>query len=137
MGIITIDLRKRQLIYEQIVDSVKEQIGRGILKEDDYMPSVRTLAAELGINPNTIQKAYAELERQGIIQSVPGKGSIVVAPAERVLDMKKENMSAKVRLVAKEAADTGIGFAEFCEIAKPVFDEIKNEAEGKQDDRYK
>ena len=70
MGLITIDYRDRKLIYEQLVDNVKLLVLRGDLKKNDFLPSVRSLAKELGINPNTIQKAYAELERQGIIASI-------------------------------------------------------------------
>lgn len=121
MGMITIDLRKRQLIYEQIVENVKEQIGRGVMQENDYMPSVRSLANELGINPNTIQKAYAELERQGVIQSVPGKGSIVVASAGTVKDMQKERAAQKIRQTAAEAAAAGFAYEQFCLEAKAVF----------------
>ena len=60
MSLITIDYRDRKLIYEQLIDNIKELILRGDLKKDDFLPSVRSLAKELGINPNTIQKAYAE-----------------------------------------------------------------------------
>ena len=104
MGVITIDLRKRQLIYEQIVENVKEQIGRGVILENDYMPSVRALANDLGINPNTIQKAYAELERQGVIQSVPGKGSLVIMSADDILGRKRESVAVKIREAAVSAA---------------------------------
>ena len=77
MGLITIDYRDRKLIYEQLVDNVKELILRGDLKRDDFLPSVRSLAKELGINPNTIQKAYQELERQGVVTSAQGRGVFV------------------------------------------------------------
>lgn len=121
MSIITIDLRKRQLIYEQIVESVKLQIGSGTLRENDYMPSVRALANELGINPNTIQKAYGELERQGIIQSVPGKGSIVVVDADDITGMQKDRMAERIRATAKEAMAAGVDFEQFCKEAGAVF----------------
>lgn len=122
MGIITIDLRKRQLIYEQIVENVKEQIGRGVICENDYMPSVRSLANELGINPNTIQKAYAELERQGIIRSVTGRGSIVVVGSEDIRGMNRERISEMVREMAREAMKSGMDLETFCGVAKEVFD---------------
>lgn len=121
MGVISIDLRKRQLIYEQIVESVKEQIGRGVLLENSYMPSVRALANELGINPNTIQKAYTELERQGVIQSVSGRGSIIVANADTVRGMRHEQINAAIRKVAADAADAGIGYEDFCREAGTAF----------------
>lgn len=121
MGVISIDLRKRQLIYEQIVESVKEQIGRGVLLENSYMPSVRALANELGINPNTIQKAYTELERQGVIQSVSGRGSIIVANAETVRGMRHEQITAAIHKVAAEAAEAGFDYENFCREAGAAF----------------
>jgi len=85
------------------------------------MPSVRTLAGELGINPNTIQKAYAELERQEIIKSVAGKGSIIVASAETVTDMNKEKLLAVVETCARDAAAAGVSYEEFMLAARKVF----------------
>ena len=69
-----LDVRSRKPIYEQLVDKLKELIMNEILKPDEQLPSVRTLAQELTINPNTIQKAYRELEAQGFIYSLKGKG---------------------------------------------------------------
>jgi len=74
---IQVDPRDRRPIYEQLIASVRDLVLRGVLAPDEQMPSVRALAAELAINPNTIQKAYAELERQGVIYSSPGRGSFV------------------------------------------------------------
>ena len=64
------------------MDGFREQIRSGILQEGDQLPSVRELAAQLAINPNTIQRAYRELEAQQLIATVPGKGCFVCAPAE-------------------------------------------------------
>ena len=74
---IHLDYRDARPIYSQICDGIREQILTGILCPGDRMPSVRELAAELTINPNTIQRAYRELEIQGWIASVPGKGSFI------------------------------------------------------------
>ncbi|CRK82318.1 GntR family transcriptional regulator [Neobacillus massiliamazoniensis] len=70
-------MRSRKPIYEQLVDKMKELIMHEVLKPDEQLPSVRTLATQLTINPNTIQKAYRELEIQGFIYSIKGKGSFV------------------------------------------------------------
>ncbi|MDO4482191.1 MAG: GntR family transcriptional regulator [Bacillota bacterium] len=77
-----IDLKSRKAIYEQVVDNFKEMIITGVLKPDEKVPSVRDMAKELTINPNTIQKAYRELENRGYFYSVSGLGSFVAAPAD-------------------------------------------------------
>lgn len=74
---IHLDYRDSRPIYSQIVDGFREQIITGVLQTGDKLPSVRELASELTINPNTIQRAYRELEIQGWIASVPGKGSYI------------------------------------------------------------
>ena len=90
-----LDLRSRAPIYEQLVDKIKELIINNVLKPDEQLPTVRVLASELTINPNTIQKAYRELEYRGYVYSVPGKGNFVRATvpdnnAARLLTLKKE-----------------------------------------------
>lgn len=90
-----LDMRSRKPIYEQLVDKLKELIINEVLKPDEQLPSVRTLAHQLTINPNTIQKAYRELEAQGFIYSVKGKGSFVSPnnqkkDGEKILLVKKE-----------------------------------------------
>lgn len=72
-----LDLRSRAPVYEQLVEKIKDLIIHNVLKPDQQLPAVRVLARELTINPNTIQKAYRELEHRGYIYSVPGKGSFV------------------------------------------------------------
>ena len=74
-----LDYRDVRPIYAQIIDSFKEQITAGILKTGDKLPSVRELASELAINPNTIQRSYRALEADGWIVTVPGKGCFVSA----------------------------------------------------------
>ena len=66
MGVITVDTRDRKPIYEQLTENIRRLVLQGVLQPHEQLPSVRALAVELAINPNTIQKAYAELERQGI-----------------------------------------------------------------------
>ena len=76
-----LDYRDARPIYTQITDNFRNQILTGILQQGDKLPSVRELAASLSINPNTIQRAYRELETEGWIASVPGKGSYVCGKA--------------------------------------------------------
>ena len=73
----TLDYRDARPIYTQICDGIREQIFTGVLREGDKLPSVRELAMELAINPNTIQRSYRTLEEEGWIASVAGKGSFV------------------------------------------------------------
>lgn len=74
-----IDLKSRKPIYEQIIDNYKQLITCGALKADDKVPSVREMAKVLTVNPNTIQKAYRELENQGYIYTVIGQGSFIAS----------------------------------------------------------
>ncbi len=72
-----LDLKSRVPIYEQLKNRTLELIMAGVLEQDSQLPSVRSLARDLGVNPNTIQKAYQDMEKEGIIYSVAGKGSFV------------------------------------------------------------
>lgn len=83
---VTLDYRDARPIYTQIFDGLRDQIVAGILQPEDRLPSVRELAAQLTINPNTIQRAYRQLEAEGWILTVSGKGCFVcgdAAPRER------------------------------------------------------
>ena len=79
---ILIDYSERRPIYEQVAEKIAELIIRGVLPPESQLPSVRSLAMDLSINPNTIQRAYQELERKGYTYSVPGKGSFVSQKTE-------------------------------------------------------
>lgn len=85
-SLITIDSRSSKPIYEQIIEKVKENIIKGILKPGDKLPSVRELASILTINPNTISKAYNELERMNAIEVVRGKGTFVAENFQPIMD---------------------------------------------------
>ena len=73
----TLDYKSRKPLYDQLSESVERMAACGVLSEGSRLPSVRALAEELAINPNTVQKAYRMLEQNGIIQTVPGKGSFL------------------------------------------------------------
>jgi len=117
MGLITVDLRSRKQLWEQLVDNVKNLILMGELSPDEKMPSVRSLARELGINPNTIQKAYAELERQGVIITLPGRGSVVTSKTDALLEKQKEKLIDALSVIANQASEIGIMKSEFLEMA--------------------
>lgn len=84
-----IDLKSRKSIYEQVMDNMKELILTGVLDAEARLPSVRELASSLTVNPNTVQKAYRELERQGYIYTATGLGSFVAPPERRRRDEQK------------------------------------------------
>ena len=101
-------------IYEQIVEKFKMQIFKGILREGDQMPSVRTLAVELSTNPNTVQKAYAELERQGFIYTVKGRGNFVRGDTLLVENKKNELVKQIIELFT-QAQEIGLSLDELVE----------------------
>lgn len=72
-----LDYRDSRPIYVQIMDALRQQIASGVLRQEEKLPSVRELAVSLSINPNTIQRAYRQLEMEGWIATVPGKGCFV------------------------------------------------------------
>lgn len=74
---IQIDMKSRTPIYEQLINRIKLLMAQDVLQAGDQLPSVRVLAGELTVNPNTIQKAYRALESEGYVYSLPGKGSFV------------------------------------------------------------
>ena len=112
-----IDVMSRVPVYEQIVNQVEEQILIGLLNSGDKMPSVRNLAVELSINPNTIQRAYAELERQGYIYTVKGKGNFV-SDSSHLLTRYREEIFAELKSICKTAFDVGITEEEIIRIIK-------------------
>ena len=72
---IVLDYRDSRPLYQQVKDSLRRMMLTGLLEPDEKLPSVRSLATQLAINPNTIQRAYESLEAEGYVCSVPGKGS--------------------------------------------------------------
>lgn len=72
-----INLKSGRAVYQQLVDQLKTAVASGAVRDGDPLPSIRPLAEELRVNRNTVAKAYAELERQGAIETVPGKGCFV------------------------------------------------------------
>ena len=100
---IAIDYTSRQPITAQIRDQMVRLITSGALKPGDWLPSVRQLATDLSINPNTIQKAYSEMELRGIIVSVKGRGSFVAEDPSSALNALREKLKATLA----EAAHSG------------------------------
>lgn len=102
---IWIDGRSPLPIYEQIVRRVEEGILLGLLEKDEKLPSVRALAGDLAINPNTIQKAYSLLEQDGIIYSRQGRGSFVALTGEALRAKKLPVLQDSFRQVVEKLRD--------------------------------
>ena len=109
---ILIDYKDRRPLYEQIVEKLSDLMVRGVLVQDSQLPSVRSLATELSINPNTIQRAYAELERQGYIYSVKGRGSFV-AENHQIRAKKQVEIWRELALLVEDARNAGITMEAF------------------------
>ena len=104
---IHLDYRDTRPIYAQIADGFRDQITSGVLPMGEKLPSVRELAAELSINPNTIQRSYRQLEAEGWIATVPGKGCFVCND-ERLAEEEKKRLLAAFDEAAAGLAAFGI-----------------------------
>lgn len=120
---ITLDITGRTTIYEQICKCVCADISLGTLKKDDKLPGARSLAKELGLNPNTVAKAYARLEHDGIIYSVPGKGCFVAEQKGHAETALTRGFEEKTR----EALAAGVPQQTLIDIVKSVGSELMNE----------
>ncbi|HZH59060.1 MAG TPA: GntR family transcriptional regulator [Metabacillus sp.] len=103
-----LDVRSRKPIYEQLVDKIKELIIHRILKPDEQLPSVRVLSSQLTVNPNTIQRAYRELENQGYVYSIKGKGNFVAAIEQMTSDQKLMDLKEDIKKLIAEAIYLGL-----------------------------
>lgn len=120
-----IDLQSRTPIYEQLYKRVVELTVKKQLRPNDKLPSVRELAKELGVNPNTVSKAFQNLERDGIIYSLAGRGSFI---SDKNGDIIKQNAADSFKTAAKEAMTAGLSSDEMTDIVNKVFQDrgIKN-----------
>lgn len=98
---ININFRDSRPIYEQVKTTLRKLIVSGAMSPDEKLPSVRELASQLVINPNTMQRAYRELEQEGYITSIPGKGSYANLSAQVDEGRKKELLTAMDEIVAE------------------------------------
>ena len=99
---IQIDLKDSKPIYEQIKEKIKGLIISGILKPDDKIPSVRELAQTLTINPNTIQKAYRDLESESVIYTVKGKGNFISPMDQKTVINREAQLLFEIQKCAEE-----------------------------------
>ena len=115
-----IKLDPNMSIHEQICGEITRLISLGILAPDEKLPAVRETAKALGVNPNTVQKAYAALEKSGLIYSLPAKGSYVSSGGKAVEAIKSEAASALAAVMEKAAA-AGLSRAEAEEIINDIW----------------
>lgn len=116
-----VDVMSRVPVYEQIIKQVEEQVLTGILKEGDKLPSVRSLSVKLSINPNTIQKAYTELDRRQLIITVPGKGSFISEKAIEVVGANSREKMTELNKIIRELALAGVPKEEIINNIEEVF----------------
>lgn len=138
-----IDQKSRVPLYQQLKRQVLSLAAVGILKENEQMPSVRKLASDLGINPNTVQKAYSELELEGLIYTLPGRGSFL-ADAEAHIEHLDTVFTRKIQQVIEEALRVGYEKSELKDLFLKILEEAeeaplravnKPSSEGKKDNK--
>lgn len=119
---ISLNYRDSRPIYEQIEDGLRKLIVTGALGADEKLPSVRALAAQLAINPNTIQRAYNELEAEGYIYSVVGKGSFVSGTADADA-ARRASLTGDLRKLMGELRYLGVTAEEAMTLIKEVYEQ--------------
>lgn len=118
-----LDVMSRIPVYEQIIAQYEEFVLRRILKPGDKLPSVRSLSGELSINPNTIQKAYLELDRRGLTCSVPGKGIYVSDSAYENITAERRGQLREISRAAAELKLAGVSLDEVLEAVQNVWNQ--------------
>lgn len=126
---ITIDLRDKRPIYLQVIEGIEDLTIKGVLKPEEQLPSVRSLAMELSINPNTIQRAYLELEKRGTIYSIKGKGSFISENNQALAAVKKEELFTSLGDIVNEAKLLNISKDEFIGKIVAIYDKDKEGAD--------
>lgn len=104
---IQVNYRDPKPIFEQVKDGFKRLIVQGVMEQDEKLPSVRELASSLAINPNTIQRSYRELEQEGFVYTVKGRGCFVAGVPE-ANEEKKQELLKKLREISSELSFLGM-----------------------------
>ena len=113
-----INYRDGRPIYEQVVDEIEHMVVHGVLEPDSQLPSVRQMAAELSINPNTIQRAYSELESRGVIYPVKEKGNFVSPNAGALGERRLRDLQVQITELVRTARELGVSDAQLMEWMK-------------------
>ena len=114
-------------IYQQILDFIKRGAASGAIQDGDELPSRRVLSALLGINPNTVQKAFRLLEDEGLIESRAGSGSVMTLSPERTAQIRAELLEDDIRGITGALKRTGIGREEALQLIACYWDEEDRE----------
>lgn len=122
---ISVDKQSRVPIYEQIIDCIERDILNGEITTDELIPSVRALSVELLINPNTIQKAYTELERNGITYSVPGVGRYISKDAITIIKNRMKNSEKLLVQAIENLKMAGVTLDEIIEKVRIIYGGMK------------
>ncbi len=131
---IDIDPRSSTPIYEQIIIKIKELILKGIIEPGEKLPSVRELSAMLTTNPNTVSKAYAELERQKIIETVRGRGTFVAFQYEpKIQEDRLIIIKEEFKKIILETKYMGITRKQLFSMMNEFYDELENKGDGGED----
>ncbi len=123
---ILLDYRDKRPIYEQVQEKLERLITSGALEADVKMPSVRSLAIELSVNPNTVQRAYTQLEQEGYIYTVSGKGSFV-APAAEWQESKQRQILEEWCELTVRVMETGITKERLMQQMEDIYKEADND----------
>lgn len=118
---IIIDKQSRVPIYEQLIEAIQQEILNGFWQPGELIPSVRSLSVELSVNPNTIQKAYNELERLQITYSVPGVGRYISTEAVQIVRKQKANAQNELQQVILDLKTSGMTLEELLELVKTYY----------------
>ncbi len=110
-------------IYLQMIRHVKQGLAAGTVQNGDELPSRRILSATLAVNPNTVQKAYRQLEEEGLIQSRPGAGSHITASSEQVEHIRQELFHTEVQETVAAMKRMGLKKEEAVELLRRLYDE--------------
>ena len=121
---IIINNSSMQPIYEQILGQIKNYIMHGELKEEEMLPSVRSLAKELRVSALTVKKAYDTLEQEGFVITIHGKGSFVTcANQEIMLEEKKKEVEADLEMAIRKGRSCGMSNQEIAELFEIILEE--------------
>ena len=130
-----IDNQSRQAVYEQIVQQVEKYVLSGILFAGNKMPSVRKLSLELNVNPNTVHRAYTELERSGVIVTAPGRGAFISDSGAVVLrEERRKKYLKKLEEVLMELKVSNVDKKQILGIVEKIYDKTSAYEGGNGDD---